>query len=102
MKSLKDITVKFNNWNCKIVRHTYRDEDQNALALVDCNDGSPIATATVCIPGTPLESDEVIIKDYSENAGMLVALIASKAIGEPIRFAMAGFETVPICKLLAF
>lgn len=69
-----------------------------ALQLVDADDGSPIATASVWIPG--LQGDEIAIKDYSENEGMLAALVASGIVTDPHRFEPSGFVTIPVCRLL--
>jgi hypothetical protein len=45
-------------------------------------------------------NDEVIIKNYSENEGILEVLIAAKVIGEPIRFASTGWTSSPVCKII--
>jgi hypothetical protein len=47
-----------------------------------------------------LESNEVAIKNYSENQGVLEVLIAANIISEPVRFIASGFIEAPICKLI--
>lgn len=89
--------VKFNKWNCKVVKSKY-DNGRLALRLIDAKDGSPIATATVNIPDVKLSKDEVLIKDYSENQGMLKVLEEAgivKSTGDSIR---SGFVNIPICE----
>ena len=91
--------VQFKQWNCLLdIRHY--ENNRTALLLIDAEDHSPVATATVNLPDVELKSNEVIIKDYSENEGMLAALIAAGIVGKPIWYAKTGFVTCPICPLL--
>lgn len=53
---------------------------------------------TTWIPG--LEKDEVAVKDYSENEGMLNWAIENKLVEPPHRFQRSGFINIPICKIL--
>src|SRR5690606_10426483 len=73
--------------------------DRPALQLIDAEDGSPIATATVNLPDLPAGPNQVFIKDYSENEGMLAALVAEgvvKPTGQTVR---SGYVEVPVCEL---
>jgi hypothetical protein len=54
----------------------------------------------VNIPGTVLEKDEVIIKNYSENEGVLEFLIENGIVSKPLRTVSSGWVTCPIVKLL--
>jgi len=94
------ITVKFKNWNCILDFGNYRVNDRTAIELVDKVTHEPVATATVNIPEEDIEDDEVIIKDYSENEGMLDALMQAGVVSEPLRMVETGFVEVPVCKLL--
>lgn len=67
------------------------------LQLID-QDGLPYATATMWISG--LEKDEVAIKNYSENEGMLHALMSAGIVEAPHRTVLNGYVTVPVCKLM--
>ena len=62
-------------------------------------EGEPIATCTVNVPEYPLAADEVIIKDYSENEGMLQALLDAKVVELAGRSVSMGFVTSPVCIL---
>lgn len=90
--------VKFKNWSCNIER-AYYGNGRTALELVD-EDGDPITVATVNIPEVPQSRDEVFIKDWSENEGMVEALVAAEVISEPIGEVPTGFVTAKVCKLL--
>jgi hypothetical protein len=90
--------VRFKNWDCVIQKCEYGN-GRPALQLVDASDGEPIATATVNLPDLPAGPNQVFIKDYSENEGMLKALTEAgvvKPTGETVR---SGFVEVPVCEL---
>ena len=73
---------------------------RTALELVEIGTDEPVLMASVNVPFEPLFDDEVIIKNYSENEGILAVLIAAKVIGEPIRFASTGWTSSPVCKII--
>ena len=72
---------------------------QTAIQLFSTNDGMPWAVATVCLPDQSLQPDEVALKTYSENRGILETLLDAGMIEPPHRELSSGFVTIPICKL---
>ena len=56
--------------------------------------------ASVNIPEEKIGKDEIIIKNYSENEGILDILIKANIISKPIRMVETGYVEVPVCKLL--
>lgn len=91
--------VSFREWTCSVQKRQY-DNGRPALRLIDAEDGSPIATATVNLPDVDLSKNQVAIKDYSENEGMLDALVAAgvvKPTGQTVR---SGFVEVPVCEIM--
>lgn len=94
------MNVKYRGEELKIKVRRYCSGYGVALQLVD-NMGLPYATATVNLPNEKLESDEVAIKDYSENFGVKDALIHAGVIEEPHRWIYTGYVKVPICRLTA-
>jgi len=56
-----------------------------------------VATATVWIDG--LAEDELAVKDYSENEGMLDCLLESGLVEKPHRWESTGFVRVPVTRL---
>lgn len=52
---------------------------------------------SVWIPG--LAPDEVAIKNYSENEGILSQLIEMGIVLKPHRFQKSGWIDIPVCKL---
>jgi hypothetical protein len=52
----------------------------------------------VNVPG--LSKEEVGVKDYSENEGMLDFLIGNGIVEKPHRYENSGFVKIPICKIV--
>ena len=69
----------------------------NKIQMIDPSDGFPYATASVSIPD--LTEDEVGVKDYSENEGVLAFLLENNIVEPPHRFVQSGFVTIPVCRL---
>lgn len=92
-------TVQFRHYECELEVRRYSN-GRPALQLRDSKDGSPVAVATVNLPGLPIPGDCVAIKDYSENEGMLDALMQQGVVGKPISYVTSGFVRIPICPLL--
>jgi hypothetical protein len=91
--------VKFLQWECYLVFARYAN-GRLAIRLMDINDHDEVATATVNIPNVILAENEIIIKDYSENDGMLAALVYGGIVKNPHRYCTTGFVSCPICKLI--
>lgn len=94
------MNVKFKNYNCEIRFSKYVNNNRTAIGLFDTENGENVAIATINMPDEYLKEDEVIIKDYSENEGMLDCLVEAGIISEPIRLARAGYQLANVCKLL--
>lgn len=91
-------TVSFNGWACRVQKGRYGN-GRLSLQLVDAEDGSPVATASVNIPEAKLAADEVAIKSYGENEGVLPALEAAGIIERTGRTAWAGRVQIPVCRV---
>jgi len=78
------LKVKFKEWNCIVNIGRYAHNDRTSISLIDEEDGQPVATATINIPEIPVRENQALIKDYSENAGMLKLLVDAEIIGSPI------------------
>lgn len=92
--------VKFKEWDCLVRKQQYAATGGVALELIDAEDFEPIAMATVCVPDVPIHEDQVFIKDYSENEGILQALIDAGVVSQPLEWIEQGFVRLPLCKLL--
>lgn len=92
--------VTFKGYNCVIEKFEYSN-GRTALQLTDETDGESVVMATVNIPEyADMASDEVIIKNYSENEGIKEALELQGVIGPAILELESGFVTVTKHKLL--
>ena len=91
--------VKFKHWNCIPVFKTYSN-GRRAISLIDSRDGSPIANATLNLPAVQLERDEVIVKNYSENEGIVQALMEAKIVGPALRSVSTGYVTATVHKII--
>lgn len=87
-------------YQCRIVAANYVNEHggkgRPALQLVDWEDGSPVATMTVNIPELPLGENEYFIKDWSENEGMLDAILSCGLASDTGRRERTGFVYAPV------
>ncbi len=86
--------VKFKQWNCTVEYSTYSTNNKlYRILLRDVEDNTPIAVATSYIEG--LTEGEVAVKNYSENQGMLQALIEYNIVEKPHR----TINEFPICHI---
>jgi hypothetical protein len=89
--------IRFLQYACVLEISKYRTGELR-LELVDEDDFSPVATASVLVPG--LLEGEVAIKDYSENEGMLQTLLDARVIASPHRYVTSGYVIIPVTTLL--
>lgn len=88
--------VEFAGFKCEIMIQKYGTGNP-AVRLLDAEDGMPVVVATTNVDG--LDSDEIAIKDYSENEGVYNALLDAGVIFPKHRELSTGYVTVPVCKL---
>lgn len=91
-------TVVFKSWKCEVVFAKYGN-GATAIQLIDAEDKSPVATATVNLvpevigpdyrPSDQLPKNRCYIKTWSENEGMLEALIEAEVV-------MDFYNTIPV------
>ena len=102
--------VKFSSWDCEVIPARYRN-GIIALKLVEWEDGYPVPIAVATVNLEDYE-DEILdaisvtgnnytfIKDYSENEGMLDALVKAGIVSEPLGFYHTGYVTCPLVEVL--
>ena len=99
MKGIKE--VKFRDYDCIVVQKGFYRNKMPALQLLDKENNNPIATATVFILGyTPETPKHTLIKNYSENEGILNCLIEHGIVEDTGKSVKSGFVTCPIVKIL--
>ena len=78
----------------------YAGNDRQAIQLIDTEDGDLYCTATVNMPDMDLGDNEVAIKNWSENEGILECLQANGVVGPTKRRMPTGFVYVDVVDLL--
>ena len=74
---------------------------RTAIVLVDTEDNAPVLVATVNVHEyLDLKEDEVIIKNYSENKGLIPILMINGVIGPALSDIAVGYSTASIHQLL--
>ena len=71
-----------------------------ALQLYSVEDGQPYATASVNLPEHNIGPDEIAVKDYSENEGILDSLLKAGLVETPNRYVRSGMVRIPVCKII--
>lgn len=90
---------KYGTYDVIIAERCYSN-NRLALEILDSEDGIPVMVATVNIPEVPLNEGEIIIKNYSENEGVLDFLQQNGLVGEVLREVQTGFVKCPVVKYL--
>jgi hypothetical protein len=86
-------------WAGKSCAADFPRYNNGRIGIILLHKGEDWAVASVNLVAERMEDDEVAIKDYSENEGMLDALIAAGVVQAPHRFADSGYVRIPICRL---
>jgi hypothetical protein len=72
---------------------------RTSINLIDVKDNQPYAVATTNLPDVLLLDNEVLIKDYSENEGVLEFLTTNNIVVPTDKWATSGFVDVQVCVL---
>ena len=93
--------IKINNQKCEVIFGNYMNGATaiNLICLDGEDEGEPYATATINIPRIKLEKNEIIIKNYSENEGILDALVEANIVEDTGGKINVGYAYANICKL---
>lgn len=92
--------IKFKQWNCIPKMGKYPHNKQPFIILLDSKTAERIAVATVCLANVELAKNETAIKDYSENEGMLKAVVDAGIVKDTGRREKTGHVYVPIVEML--
>lgn len=81
-----------------VVKTTYPVDKSTCLLL---RNGDDVIKATVCIPENSPPAGFVLIKNWSENEGLLQELVNAKVVEDTRITVPTGFVEANLCKLLA-
>lgn len=94
-----DITIKYlTHKNCSLKFGKYPC-GQNALIILD-ELGSPLLKASCAIPEVQIKQNQIIIKNWSENDGILDELIKNKILETSGEMVFINYVYAHICNLL--
>jgi hypothetical protein len=103
---MKEWIVNFAGYECIPVLDYYDADQQRVCIRLFTREGEPVAVATVNMPKYPdlkLGPDVAFIKDYSENEGLLQALIDAGIVliddDGPLDVVPSGFVQIPLVQL---
>ena len=95
----KNHMIRFKSWICKPIFSKYIANGSLCIRLVDHITNEPIATVTVYLSTSPPKGC-IWIKNYSENRGMIIALIKAGVIYSiPSTTIKSGYEDIGAYKL---
>jgi hypothetical protein len=92
------MNIRFKKWNC-VLRFAKYGNRRTAMILADAMSGERVAVATTNLPDEDLKWDEVFIKDWSENEGMLKCL-ESHGVIDPNGMVVTGHTMAFRCRLM--
>ena len=84
---------------------SYRRNNRTCVSLIALENGrekEPCAVCTVNLPNLRMKANEVAIKTWSENVGMLGWLMDQGIVSAPQRYAFFASVFIPICNLLVW
>jgi hypothetical protein len=93
-------TITFLGETLDVVFRRYPASPQNAIVLFHYETGEQWCVASVCLPDYRQAPDEVYVKNWSENEGLLGALVAAGIVEDTGRTLPTGFVRANVCRLL--
>jgi hypothetical protein len=96
----KQIEVNHAGYPCIVQFSRYPAGGAIAICLVHRDDYDPVAVATVNMPEVSIGENQVIIKTWSENEGILETLEQAGVLRSTDRGIQAGFAVAEVCDLL--
>tara|TARA_R110000824_G_scaffold190939_2_gene372496 strand:+ start:308 stop:616 length:309 start_codon:yes stop_codon:yes gene_type:complete len=92
--------MRYKDWDCNVQVTRYTN-GQAALVLVGREGRELIAKASTCC-NIDLKEDETAIKVWTENEGMLEALVSAGVVEDTGARVECGWSEAPIVKILNF
>lgn len=90
--------VEFQGVVCTLYLQRYENR-RLCIRLIDSDD-TPYACATVNVPEAELARDEVLVKNWSENRGILAALLKAGVVKDTGRTVTTGHAKANVVRLM--
>lgn len=100
MKKIKKVTMGGQECDVHIGEYTNGKTYIELVCSGGDDDGAPYLMATTNIQGVDLDKPYLLIKNYSENQGVLNVLTKAGIIEDTGKKIKTGFTNVNICKLI--
>lgn len=94
----KRLVANFQDYNCNIIMERYQ-KGSLSLRLVDTVDQCPVCRATSNLIDVAPKPNEVLIKNYAENHGVLQALVDSGLASDTGKTVDTGHAQLNICHI---
>lgn len=108
-KTQTGVQFVFIDIDCVAIREQYKSNKSTCLSIVAADTernrlsnipfGSPVCTATINMEYHMLNDDEVVIKNYSENHGLLPVLLAAGVVTHTKSSIGTPFGILPLVKV---
>lgn len=93
------ITTKYIDEEVVVKKSTYEENGRLCLRL-QSTDGEALMTVSSNLGEFEIANDSIFVKTYSENEGVMEALIEAGVLTEPKGSVSSGFCDFPICRVL--
>ena len=93
-------TIRFMQQVLEVALTRYAAAPQTAIILYHQATGEQWCVASVCLSQYRQAADEVYVKNWSENEGLLDALVAGGIVENTGRVLPTGFVQANVCRLL--
>ena len=92
------MSVLFAGELCQVVWRRYGNH--RPALLLTTEDDEPVVVASLNVPNLNLAANELVIKDFAENTGVLDALIEAGVVAPPERVVLTPSGFAPLVKIL--
>ena len=84
---------------CDIEIGKYFKTNKNYIKFIEKETGEPWTTASVNIPDIHIGDEDVILKIYSENSGIMQDLLDNDIIEEPHSYIQSQMVQFPVARI---
>jgi hypothetical protein len=92
--------MKYHKGEALLEFSKYTSGDRKAMVILDPVTHETICIPTVNIPEAKLAKNEILIKDWSENEGVLQTLVENGIVKDTGKTVKTGFVNAHVCELL--
>jgi hypothetical protein len=91
---------QFGDLNVNVNFSYYRENDRPSMTIVEADSQEVLFHASVNLPNIKIEENQMFIKNYSENEGVLDFLLSNNIVKKSGRTVYSGFTEIPVVDLI--